>query len=163
MAVLYGETMILGIDPGLSGALAFMDSELLVYDMPTVEISRNGKKKRQIDLQKLLSILKLWPVTHCYLENVNAMPGQGVSSMFQMGRGYGQIEMALAALNIPVTYITPQVWKKKMAVPKDKDGARQRASQLMPQWSHNWDLKHDHGRAEAALIALYGFNDRERA
>lgn len=148
--------MILGIDPGLSGALAFMDSELIVYDIPTFEITRNGKNKRQIDLQKLLAILKLWPVEKAHLESVNAMPGQGVSSMFQMGRGFGQIEMALAACNIPVTYITPQVWKKALGVPKDKDGARQRASQLMPQWSHNWDLKKHSDRAEAALIALYG-------
>jgi Holliday junction resolvasome RuvABC endonuclease subunit len=148
--------MILGIDPGLSGALAFMDDELLIYDIPTFEITRNGKNKRQIDLQALLSILKMLPVEKASLENVNAMPGQGVSSMFQMGRGYGQIEMALAACNIPVTYVTPQVWKKALQVPKDKDGARQRASQLMPQWAYNWDLKKHDGRAEAALIALYG-------
>ena len=152
--------MILGIDPGLNGCLAFMDDELLVYDSPTIEITRNGKNKRQIDLQELLAILKLWPVEHCYLENVNAMPGQGVSSMFQMGRGYGQIEMALAACKVPVTYITPQVWKKALAVPKDKDGARQRASQLMPQWAHNWPLKKHSDRAEAALIALYGKQKR---
>ena len=149
--------MILGIDPGLSGAIAYIDNdELLIWDIPTFEITRNGKNKRQIDLQKLLAILKLWPVEKAYLESVNAMPGQGVSSMFQMGRGFGQIEMALAACNIPVTYITPQVWKKSLQVPKDKDGARQRASQLMQQWAHNWPLKKHDGRAEAALIALYG-------
>ncbi len=150
--------MILGIDPGLSGALAFMDDELLIYDIPTLQITRNGKNKRQIDIYSLLALMQAYHVKHCYLENVNAMPGQGVSSMFQMGRGYGQIEMALAACKIPVTYITPQVWKKSLAVPKDKDGARQRASQLMPQYAHNWDLKKHDGRAEAALIALYGKN-----
>lgn len=148
--------MILGVDPGLSGCLAFMGEELLLYDTPIVEITRNGKKKRQIDLNQLLRILKTHPVTHCYLESVNAMPGQGVSSMFQMGRGFGQIEMALMACGIPVTYVTPQVWKKSLGVPKDKDGARHRGSQLMPQYSFNWDRKKDHGRAEAALIAYYG-------
>jgi crossover junction endodeoxyribonuclease RuvC len=150
--------MILGIDPGLSGALAFMDdNKLSVFDIPTFEITRNGKKKRQIDLQILLGILeeRNFDLEHAYLENVGAMPGQGVSSMFQMGRGYGQIEMGLAAAGIPVTYITPQVWKKALAVPKDKDGARQRASQLMPQHADNWPLKKHDGRAEAALIALY--------
>jgi len=148
--------MILGIDPGLSGALAFLDDELLIYDIPTLEISRNGKKKRQIDLQGLLALFGMYNVRHCYLESVNAMPGQGVSSMFQMGRGFGQIEMGLASYKIPVTYITPQVWKKKLGVPKDKDGARSRASQLIPAEAHQWDLKKHHGRAEAALIALYG-------
>lgn len=149
--------MILGCDPGLDGALAFYDGEeLMIWDIPTFAIERNGKAKRQINLGNLVRILNLYPVIHCYLENVNAMPGQGVSSMFQMGRGFGQIEMALCALNIPVTYTAPQVWKKALAVPKDKDGARQRATQLMPQFAHNWDLKKHHGRAEASLIAYYG-------
>lgn len=153
---------ILGIDPGLNGALAFMDDhELLIYDIPTLAIERNGKNKRQIDLQKLASILRIYKIDHCYLENVNAMPGQGVSSMFQMGRGYGQIEMALAALCIPVTYVTPQKWKKSLAVPKDKDGARQRASQILPQWAHNWPLKKHADRAEAALIAYYGLEKKK--
>lgn len=152
--------MILGIDPGLNGALAFMDDELLIYDTPTLEITRNGKSKRQIDLQALLAVLKLWPVEHCYLEMLGTRPGQNSSAVAQTGRGYGQIEMALAALNIPVTYVAPQVWKKSLAVPKDKDGARQRASQLMPQWAHNWPLKKHDGRAEAALIALYGKQKR---
>lgn len=149
--------MILGVDPGLSGALAFLGGgELLIYDIPTLAIERNGKAKRQIDLTRLLGILLANSVEHCYLESVNAMPGQGVSSMFQMGRGFGQIEMAITACHYPVTYVSPMKWKKTMGVPKDKDGARQRASQLMPQWAHNWDRKKDDGRAEAALIALYG-------
>lgn len=153
--------MILGIDPGLLGALAFLDDELLIYDMPTLKIERNSKRKLQINLQHLLSIIKGQKVDHCYLELVGAMPGQGVSSMYQMGRGYGQLEMALAACNIPMTYVTPQVWKKALGVPKDKDGARYRASQLMPHDACNWELKKHHNRAEAALIALYGKSLRQ--
>lgn len=149
--------MILGIDPGLSGALAFLgDGELLIYDIPTLKIERNGKAKRQIDLYKLLEIVRTYQVTHCYLESVGAMPGQGVSSMFQMGRGFGQIEGIVTACGFPVTYVTPMKWKKALGVPKDKDGARQRASQLMPQWVHNWSLRRDDGKAESALIAYYG-------
>lgn len=148
---------ILGIDPGLSGALAFLDdNELLIFDIPTLEITRNGKKKRQINLSALLSILETNKADHAFLESVNAMPGQGVSSMFQMGRGFGQIEMALMAAKLPVTYVTPQVWKKHYGLSKDKDASRQRASQLMPQWANNWDLKKHDGRAESALISLWG-------
>lgn len=155
--------MILGIDPGLSGALAFMDShDLLIYDIPTLQIERNGKSKRQIDLQHLLADLKRWPVSHCYLEMLGTRPGQNSSAVAQTGRGYGQIEMGLAACNIPVTYVAPQVWKKALQVPKDKDGARARASQLLPQWAHNWPLKGHHNRAEAALLSLYGFQKRTR-
>lgn len=151
--------MILGIDPGLSGALSFYNGdELLIYDIPTFQIDRNGKKKNQIDLLRFQHILKLNKPDHCFLENINAMPGQGVSSMFQMGRGFGQIEASVLGCGIPMTYIAPQVWKKALAVPKDKDAARQRASQLLPAFAHNWDLKKHHGRAEASLIALYGRN-----
>lgn len=149
---------ILGIDPGLSGALAFYDGdELIVYDVPTLNIERNGKNKRQILVPALVSLIDLNRPAHAYLELVGAMPGQGVSSMFQMGRGFGQIEGILMSLRIPVTYVTPQKWKKDLSVPKDKDGARMRASQLMPNFAHNWDLKKHDGRAEAALIALWGF------
>lgn len=147
---------ILGVDPGLSGALAFLSDELLIWDIPTLEITRNNKKKRQINLSALLFILTENKADHCFLESVNAMPGQGVSSMFQMGRGFGQVEMALMACKIPVTYITPQVWKKHYGLSKDKDASRQRASQLMPQWAHNFDLKKHADRAEASLLALYG-------
>lgn len=154
--------MIIGIDPGLLGAIAFYNGlNLYVYDIPTFAIERNGKAKRQINLQGLIEIIAKHHATHAYLENVNAMPGQGVSSMFQMGRGFGQIEMGLAAMDVPVTYVTPQVWKKALSVPKDKDGARQRASQLMPKHSNHWLLKKHDGRAEAALIAYYGWEKQK--
>ncbi len=150
--------MILGCDPGLDGALAFYDgNELLIYDMPTFNIERNGKKKRQIDISALQRILKTYQVEHCFLEMLGTRPGQNASGVAQTGRGYGQIEASVMAFNIPITYISSNKWKKDMAVPKDKDGARQRASQLLPQFAHNWDRKKDDGRAEAAIIALYGY------
>lgn len=151
---------ILGIDPGLSGALAIYDGEeLLVFDIPTFEITKNGKVKKRIDLMGLLNILRSQKVDHCYLEKVNAMPGQGVTSMFSMGRTFGHIEMALAACDVPVTEVTPQKWKKIMGCTADKDSSRLRASQMLPLFSQNWDKKKHADRAEAALIALYGYGD----
>lgn len=150
-------TTILGIDPGLSGAFAWLDDSgrLAIEDMPVFEIKRNGKSKRQVNLQALVALTRREPVLSCELEAVSAMPHQGVTSMFSFGRTLGQIEAAIAAAGIPISYASPVVWKKALRVPAGKDGARARASQLLPAYAHLWPLvKHD-GRAEAALIALF--------
>lgn len=151
--------IVIGIDPGLSGALAFMGKNtLVVIDMPTVTIQRNSKNKREIDLAGLIAdIDALGPADHAYVEQVGAMPGQGVSSMFAFGKSYGSILGILAAKRIPYTLVPPVRWKKALGVPAGKDAARHRASQLLPAYAELWPLvKHD-GRAEAALIAEYGY------
>ncbi|MFH1499883.1 MAG: hypothetical protein ABII82_18890 [Verrucomicrobiota bacterium] len=150
---------VMGIDPGLSGAVArFVADELVVLDMPTVEIKRGGRKKRDIDIRQLYDIIAVpWAVPqHVYLEKAGAMPGQGVSSMFAYGKGYGVILGLLTALGIPYTEVPPATWKRALRVPAGKDGARARASQLMPTAAHQWPLKKHDGRAEAALLACYG-------
>jgi len=124
----------------------------MIYDMPVHE--RN--KTKRMDCHKLHQILANTKADHAYVEQVNAF-GMGKSSAYNFGWGCGAIEMGLASLNIPFTYVTPQVWKKSMSCPKDKDAARHRASQLLPKFAHCWDLKKWDGRAEASLIALYGF------
>ena len=161
--------MIIGIDPGLSGAIAILPAggKLEIHDMPIKAIERGGKNKREIDCAALVSILRplvsgpviggpMWAV----LERVGAMPGQGVTSMFSFGRSVGMIEGILAALAIPVSYVAPVKWKRAMQVPAGKDGARLRASQMMPAYAAEWRLKKHDGRAEAALIALYGMTNR---
>ena len=151
-------SFILGIDVGMKGALAFYNgAELLIYDMPVHE--RN--KTSRIDCQRLLSIIIEYDIAHAYIEQVNAF-GMGATSAYNFGFGCGVIEGMLSTQHLPFTYATPQVWKKAMSCPKEKDGARARASQLLPAFAHNWDLKKHDGRAESALIALYGFNKERR-
>ena len=152
--------IIAGIDPGLSGALAMMDArtgELRVFDMPTFSLSRGGKSKREIDVIGLANLIAAdRHPGHAFIEQVGAMPGQGVSGVFAFGKAYGIIIGVLAARGVPMTFVNPRVWKKALGVPAAKDGARARASQLMPASAGFWPLvKHD-GRAEAALIALWG-------
>ena len=149
---------ILEIDPGLSGALAVLslDGGLVVHDMPVVEVERGGKAKRETDTAALAAIVRELGDCVAWVERVGARPGQGVSSMFSFGRGVGQIEGVLAALRVPVSYVIPQSWRKAMRVPEGKDGSRLRASQLLPAYSTEWRRSKDDGRAEAALIALYG-------
>lgn len=76
--------------------------------------------------------------------------------MFSFGKSYGAVLGALAALEIPVTHVTPQRWKKALSVRPGKDAARLRASELLPEHSNTWKLKKHDGRAEAAMIAYYG-------
>lgn len=142
----------------MGGALAsFSKDEKIVYDMPTFEVIVNGGKRRKIDTLKLLKILKEDGATHVFIERVNAQPGNGAAHAFTYGFGCGVIETAVIAAGLPFTYVSPVVWKKAMSCPKDKDAARLRASQLIPDMAHNWELKKHDGRAEAALIALYGW------
>lgn len=146
---------IIGIDPGLSGGIALYDNgDYWTNDMPVFMIERNRRKKRDIDIPNLVVLLK--SADHAFVEQVGAMPKQGVSSTFAFGKGYGIILGILGALEIPVTLVTPQRWKKALGVPKGKDAARMRASQLLPGCADQWPLKKHDGRAEAAMIAYYG-------
>lgn len=153
--------MILGIDPGLSGALAFLDgANLIVHDMPTFELPVYGGKvkkvRRVLDEARLAGLLMLNPPDMAIVENVHSMPEQGVASSFKFGMVFGAIRGELAALGIPVKYVEPAVWKRYFKLTSDKDKSRQIASQLMPAHAHHWPLKKHDGRAEAALLALYG-------
>jgi crossover junction endodeoxyribonuclease RuvC len=151
--------MILGIDPGLSGALAFFDYEkgqLTIFDMPVHEVERNGKAKREVSPQRLAMLVRGIDVRRAIVEKVSARPGQGVTSMFAFGRSFGVVEGVLAALNIPVTYVTPQHWRKGMQVREGKHGSRQRATELFPKYAGEFARVKDDGRAEASLIAYHG-------
>jgi crossover junction endodeoxyribonuclease RuvC len=152
--------MIAGIDPGLSGALFLLDptcpSTGEAIDLPIHLLIRGGRKKRELDVVGLVEILASHRLDHAFLEAVNAMPKQGLVSTFAFGKVYGVILGVLAAHAIPLTLVVPVVWKRSLGVPKAKDGARARASQLMPEAAHQWRLHKQHGRAEAALLALYG-------
>jgi crossover junction endodeoxyribonuclease RuvC len=151
--------MIVGIDPGASGALAFFDMEqgaLEIIDMPVMEIERSGKLKREISPTFLAKALDDFSPAVAYVEKVGAMPGQGVSSMFQFGRGVGMVEGVLAALAIPVYYVTPQQWQKSTGTRGGKDGSRLRAVELFPKYAPLFARKKDDGRADAALIAWHG-------
>lgn len=148
-------TAILGIDPGLCGALAIydVDGSLDVVDMPTLQL-----KKRVVDEYALARIIDDWStrVREVWLEQVGVRPGEGAVGAFSFGRGYGVLRGICAACFLPIVDVTPATWKGALRVSSDKDAARARASALFPRHSQLWPLKRDHGRAEAALIALYG-------
>lgn len=131
---------IIGIDPGATGAIALLGDDVRVWDMPS-------------NPRDLYEILRELTFATAMVEQAQSMPGQGVSSMFKYGVGYGQILGVLAGLAIPYMTVTPAVWKRKMSVTKDKEATRALARQLWP--TAELSRKKDHGRAEALLIAEY--------
>ena len=165
------ERAIIGIDPGLDGALARYwpeNGRLQIADMPTVKIGKGKSDKRAIDEYALAGFLDDWAETaSCvWLEQVTAMPsipgadGQrrsmGSASAFNFGKGYGLIRGVSAANFLPIHDVNSKSWKRALKVNADKEHARYRAGVLLPRHGGLWPLKKHHGRAEAALIALYG-------
>lgn len=150
--------IIIGIDPGFSGAIAIWRPairNLYIYDMPTIP---NAKGKTELDLHTLHDLLEPEDDTRhiAVVEQVAAMRGQGVSSMFRFGQGFGAIQMALAAHKIETHYVTPVQWKKHFGLSSDKGVSRGLAMQRVPEKAHEFKRVKDDGRAEAALLAIYG-------
>lgn len=151
---------ILGCDVGAFGAIAILDTdsrELVVIDMPTLKVKRGPRVVNQVDAHLLADALRphVDSETKALIEKVHAMPGQGVSSMFSFGRAAGIVEGVLAGLSVSFELIPPATWIKSMRTFGGKDGSRQRAQELFPDYAHLFARKKDDGRAEAALIACY--------
>lgn len=150
--------IIIGADPGLSGAIAALDTEtnqVTVLDMP---VTKDTKGRTVIDPYTLFEALRPPAGVQCraVVEHVHAMPQQGVSSSFLFGEGYGALKMAIAAHAIPVQFVTPHIWKKHFGLSSDKGLSRGLASNRFPANAKDFALvKHD-GRAEAVLLAVYG-------
>jgi crossover junction endodeoxyribonuclease RuvC len=150
---------VIGIDPGISGAIAVFDWHTgnleNVIDMPTLEVDSGKTKKRHISAVSLCNYLTLFSNAHVVIEKVGAMPGQGVSSMFNFGRSAGIIEGVVAALRMPHTYVTPAAWTKAVGRAAGKDASRMRAMELFPTRAELFKRAKDDGRADAALIAYW--------
>ena len=153
-------TYFIGIDPGLSGAIAMYhpaDDWLLVVDMPIHEVRAAGKTARTLDTALLADMLSArGDAKLAVIEAVHSMPKQGVASSFKFGFVAGAIQQAVACNKIPVHLVTPGQWKRHFNLSSDKDLSRKRASELLPKHARHWPLKKHDGRAEAALLALYG-------
>lgn len=159
---------ILGIDPGLNGALALRfdgrpwevkqdENEIEVFDIPTHLITVNGKKKKQIDLYAFARWIDVHrnTIKYAVIENPHSMPKQGVTSAFNFGFTCGVAQAMIASALIRTLLVRPATWKKQLGLSKDKDACRVRASERFPKYSSLWALaKHD-GRAEATLLTLY--------
>jgi len=152
--------MTIGIDPGLTGAIARI-SQSGAYEVKDLPVMANGKGKSKvknmINPAALAEMLSIYHTNETvYLERISSMPGQGVASMFSMGDTFGCIRGVCIALGFSVEIITPQSWKKHYKLGKDKEVVRAKAIELFPK-AELHRIK-DHNRAEALLIANYGLN-----
>lgn len=153
-------SLVIGIDPGVSGAVAILEQErlVMVFDMPTVEIKVGHAMKRRVSAEMLADELRMYADQGAvaWIEKVSAMPGQGVSSMFAFGEAYGLARGVLAGLGVPCHTVTPMKWKKGMGLNQGKDASRAQAAQTWPMRAGEFKRVKDDGKAEAALIALWG-------
>jgi crossover junction endodeoxyribonuclease RuvC len=148
---------VIGIDPGLTGAIVCVRPRevLTCLDMPIETGAANRRRISAPVLVHLLTqLLREYRVDAVALEQVAAMPGQGVSSMFSFGRSLGVVEGAVAALGLEVTYYAPASWKRRYGLTgRTKEASRTRALELYPAAVPWLERKKDHGRADAILLA----------
>ena len=155
--------IIFGIDPGISGAISVLENKKVieVFEMPTMI---DGKKsKRQVNGAQVTNIIKERLDKNkeiiVVVEHVNAMPGQGVTSMFNFGQSFGVIKGICSALSLPIYFVRPMKWKKHFNLIKtNKDASRTKVIEVYPEISSKLHRKKDSNKADAILIARY-FND----
>lgn len=150
--------MILSIDPGNSGGLAFMGTRgarlLSLHSMPLRETESSGRSRWMMDGALIAQLIRANSPVCAVVERVSSRPGQGVAGMFAFGRGFGVIEGVLEALDVPIAYVAPVVWKRHHGLLKqDKKASLELARKLYPDAELHL-VKHE-GRAEAILIGLY--------
>ncbi len=151
---------IIGIDPGLSGAIAILQNKkvLAVFDMPVM--AEGKKNKRQLNSAQLVNIIKENTKNEdeiaVVVEQVNAMPGQGVTSMFNFGQTFGAIKGVCAALKLPIYFVRPSKWKKHFElINSSKDSSRTKVIEMYPTLSHHLAKKKDVNKSDAILIARF--------
>mgnify|MGYP006191190919 FL=1 len=151
---------IIGIDPGLSGGIAILEDNVIkvLFDMPVM--SDGKKNKRQLNSALLVRLIKDnikdTEDTVMVVEQVNAMPGQGVTSMFNFGQTFGAIKGICAALGLPIFLVRPAKWKKHFElINSSKDASRTKAIEMYPSISEQLSKKKDVNKSDAILIARY--------
>lgn len=159
-----GRVLSIGIDPGLRGAVAVLDPTgalVALHDTPTLTLRTSRGSRQEYDIPGVVALLAHYvgSQAHVILEESQAMPGQGTRSMFQVGLGVGVWLGILGALGLAHTRNRPHVWKRRLGLTSDKEQARLRAMQLF----RGADLRRrrDHGRAEALLLAWWGWQRRD--
>ena len=158
--------VIFGVDPGVNGAISILKNKTIVdvYDMPTM--IEGKKNKKQLNGPYLAKIIKGYIQDKklineefvLIVEQVSAMPGQGVTSMFNFGQSYGVIKGICSALLLPIYFVRPTKWKKHYnLINTNKDASRTKAIEIYPDISSQLSRKKDVNKADSILIARYFF------
>jgi len=151
---------IFGIDPGLSGAIAVLENEVVldIIDLPVM--SEGKKNKRQLNSAQLSQYMSKnvenIHKTSVVVEQVNAMPGQGVTSMFNFGQTFGAIKGISATLKLPIYFVRPSKWKKHFdLINSSKDASRTKAIEIYPSLAEKLSKKKDVNKSDAILIGRF--------
>ena len=157
---------VIGIDPGLSGAIAVLEDKkvLGIFDMPVM--AEGKKNKRQLNSAQLVNVIKSNinqdEEISVVVEQVNAMPGQGVTSMFNFGQSFGVLKGIFSAMQIPMDFISPVKWKKYYnLINTQKDSSRTKAIEFFPYISSKLSRKKDANKADAILIASFYYQNQK--
>ena len=154
--------LIIGIDPGISGSICFFENGKIidVVEMPTM--TEGKKNKRQVNgAQVYNEILKRINKSEKHnvrvvIEQVSAMPGQGVTSMFNFGQSFGILKGICSAMQLPLYFVRPAKWKKYFGlINSEKDASRTKAIEMFPYYSTYLSKKKDSNKADAILIASF--------
>ena len=154
--------LIIGIDPGISGSLCFFqDGKIIdVIEMPTM--TEGKKNKRQVNGSQIYNEISMRinkaqnQDIRVIIEQVSAMPGQGVTSMFNYGQSFGILKGMCAAMQLPMYFVRPAKWKKYFnLINSEKDASRTRAIEIFPYFSSQLSKKKDSNKADAILIASF--------
>ena len=154
--------LIIGIDPGISGSLCFLEDGIIkdVLEMPTM--TEGKKNKKQVNGSQIFNEISFRIKTYekknikVVIEQVSAMPGQGVTSMFNFGQSFGILKGICSAMQLPIYFVRPAKWKKYFnLINSEKDASRTRAIEIFPYFSSNLSKKKDSNKADAILLASY--------
>ena len=154
--------LIIGIDPGISGSICFFEDGVIkdVVDMPTM--IEGKKNKKQVNGSQIFNEIseKIKKIDKknikVVIEHVTAMPGQGVTSMFNFGQSFGILKGICSAMQLPIYFVRPAKWKKYFnLINSEKDASRTRAIEIFPSFSSQLSKKKDSNKADAILIASF--------
>ena len=154
--------LIIGIDPGISGSICFLEDGIIkdVLEMPTM--TEGKKNKKQVNGSQIFNEISFRIKTYekknikVVIEHVSAMPGQGVTSMFNFGQSFGILKGICSAMQLPIYFVRPAKWKKYFnLINSEKDASRTRAIEIFPYFSSNLSKKKDSNKADAILLASY--------
>ena len=154
--------LIIGIDPGISGSICFLDNGKIL-DVTEMPIMTDGKKnKKQVNgsqvYNEITKRIKQFEKNQIrvVIEHVSAMPGQGVTSMFNFGQSFGILKGICTAMQLPMYFVRPTKWKKYFnLLNSEKDASRTRAIEIFPYFSSQLSRKKDSNKADAILIASF--------
>ena len=156
--------LIIGIDPGISGSICFFQDGVIkeVVDMPTMIEGKKNKKQvngSQIfnEISKKIKNMEKKNIK-VVIEHVTAMPGQGVTSMFNFGQSFGILKGICSAMQLSVYFVRPAKWKKYFnLINSQKDASRTKAIEIFPYYSSHLSKKKDSNKADAILISSFFF------